>query len=682
MALKANYDFLFVGKDDNSYLENYSYDMYDKYGDRSGEIFINLEIQNNPANSEEIGEALFGSFQEGFFANVDDDPYARFEAALKAVNAVLDDFKGQKVSGYIGNLNIVIAALVGSTLYVSQSGDAEAYLIRKKYVSVITEGLYEEDGKEVFTNIANGDLEEGDTVLITSTRLLRYVSKTDLGRVLSGEEPATGLAELRDVVSTEILGKVGLTGILLSEGPEMVAEEENKDDLQGTLVDTASSAEKVVSGPKGTVRVQSTFIKILYKAGGVAKNTLSATLRKTKDRRALKKGRSPRDVRRSVSGLGSKFADLRRGLFGRGFGGGKVLIAVIVIAAILIGSVWIVYDRRAKQAEIEALDNMLIDVQNKISEAETKGQYDKEAAGQILEKAQEDAMGVLNSGNFRDKASILLKQIEETRDSLDQVKRIEDPTLLADLTEKRSNISALGFTSVNDRLFVFEYNALYELVLDQVQDPITLDDEETVIAATDFDDRDSLVFLTKSGKLLEYREGNLSFMDTEEGAFHKGVALEDWGNRIYVLDPDNNQVWKYTYKATQDRFGVAQQYTSEGDLALAKDFAIDANVWFLAPDGLDKYYGGVEQDLIISKMPFNAFVDPIKVVTDETMAQIFVLDSDGRILVFYKDENSGNLIYSNQYIIDGIGEVRDMAIDLNANRMKVLTPSAVYEFDL
>jgi len=420
-------------------------------------------------------------------------------------------------------------------------------------------------------------------------------------------------------------------------------------------------------------------MKVLYKVGGVAKGLVGGAAKGVKDRRALKRARSTGSIRSSRMG-GGFIAGIKDKL--PGFGGGKALVTAAIVIVVLVGAVWVVYSQNAKRAEIEVLDNTLIDVQNKISEAETKGQYDKEAAGQILEKAQADAMDVLNSGEFREKASILLKQIEDTRDSLDQVKRVSEPTLLADLTEKRSNVSALGFVENNDRLFVFEYNALYELVLDQVQDPITIDDEETVIAATDFDDRDSMVFLTKSGKLIEYKEGNISFMDSEEGAFHKGVSIEDWSNRIYLLDPDSNQLWKYTYKATQDRFGAADQYTSEGDLAMAKDFAIDANVWFLGSDGVDKYYGGVQEDLIISKTPFNAFVDPVKMITDENMAQLFVLDSDGRILVFYKDENTGNLIYSNQYVVDGIGEIRDFVVDLDANRMKVLTATAVYEFDM
>ena len=691
MALKANYDFLFIGKDDNSYLENYSYDEYDKLGEKSGEIFINLEIQNNPANSEEIGEAVFSVFQEEFFNRFEEEPYTRFENSLKAVNAVLSDFKGQKVSGYVGNLNIVIAALVGSTLYVTQSGDAEAYMIRKRFVSVITEGLYDEQSENVFSNIANGDLEEGDKVLISSTRLLRYVSKTDLGRILSQPDPAQALAELKDVVSTEMLGKIGLTAIGFKEvhsyvspegegeavpGGVGVVSEEALDDSQGTLMDTSSG-----------IRKESVVSKVFMTAGGAVKGVISAILKKSRERKALNRARVPRDrdVRSGFgSGVGSKFSGFKSGLsrVRGGFGGGKVILTLVVVLVVLIGGVWIVYDRNARQAEIQALDNKLIDVQNKISEAETKGQYDKEAAGQILEKAQADALEVLNSGQYRDKASILLKQIEDTKDTLDNVKRISTPALLADLTEKRSNISALGFVSMNDRLFVFEYNALYELVVDQVQDPITLDEEETVIAATDFDDRSSLVFLTKSGKLLEYKEGTLSFMDTEEGAFHKGVALEDWSNKIYVLDPDNNQLWKYTYKATSDTFSAAQQYTSEGDLALAKDFAIDANIWFLLPDGVQKYYGGVKEDLIISKSPFKAFINPVKIITSESMAQVFVLDSDGRILAFYKDENTGNLIYSNQYVVEGIGEIRDLFVDLNANRMKVLTPTAVYEFDM
>ena len=689
MALKLNYDFLFVGKDDNSFLENYSYDLYEKYGEKSGEVFVNLEIQNNPANSEEIGEAVFSLFQEEFFVNIEEEPYARFERALKSVNDGLAKFKEQKVSGYIGNLNIVICAYVSGVLYLSQSGDAEAYLSRKRYLSVVTEGLADEKSDEVFSNIASGEVEEGDSVLISSSRLLRYVSKNDLAKIMSVADSAEALTELKESISTEMLGKVGLTAIAVNRASDeafsSVQSVEGADvpaDVQGTLVETSSAAKSVSTPSGGVIHAKSTITKVLYIVGGGLKKVGGVAANAIRKQRSVRKAVSPRDFRGSVSGMGSRIGSMKHNFISKGLGGKRALYAFAGVILLLVIGVWIVSGQRAQQAELESVNNLLIEVQNKISEAETRGQYDKEAAGEILAKAQEDAMSALGT-DFRDKANILLQQIEETRDSLDEVKRIKEPMLLADLTEKRENVSALGFTEVSDRLFIYEYNALYELVLDQLQDPITLDEEETVIAGTGFDDRGSLVFLTKSGKLIEYREGTVSFMDTEEGTFHKGVAINDWGNRIYLLDPDSNQLWKYTYKATQDRFSSASQYTTEGDVAMANDFAIDGSVWFLDDDGLEKFYAGAKTDLLISKKPFNAFHDPLKVIANGDMAEVFVLDgSENRILKFYKDENTGNLIYSNQYIVENVGEIRDFTIDLNANRVKVLTATAVYEFDM
>ena len=111
MSIKADYEFLFVGRDDNSFLENYSYDLFQEHGERSGEIFINLEIQNNPVDAEEIGAVIFETMEKVFFADMDAEPYTRFESALKAVNNVLAEFKSQKVSAYIGNLNVVVSEI-------------------------------------------------------------------------------------------------------------------------------------------------------------------------------------------------------------------------------------------------------------------------------------------------------------------------------------------------------------------------------------------------------------------------------------------------------------------------------------------------------------------------------------------------------------------------------------------
>ena len=662
MSIKADYEFLFVGKDDNSFLDNYSYDVFQEHGAKSGEIFVNLEIQNNPVDAEEIAGVIFETMQKVFFENVDDDPYVRFERALKSVNEVLAQFKAQKASSYIGNLNIIVSAIVDNQLLLAQSGDAEAYLIRKRYVSIVSEGLSDEaeTSEDVFASIASGEIEAGDFVLFSSTRLIRYISKTDLAQSVHKGDVAESLDEVKDIISTEILGKVGLTGILFHN----VA----IDDV-GMIGEQVDSATKTIMESDNSGRVTSHKERIMGKFLSVFNKY---------------KGNRP-EVFHGSGGVNQWLKDFWNGIFDKGFGKNKILALLVLLILILFIGIIFANSSNSKSAELEKLDAVLVSVQTKIAEADTKGAYDKEAAKEILDKAYLDAKSVIDSGEYRDKAGLYLLQIEETRDKLDNVQRLENPKVLADLSTKRSDISALGFAEVGDRVFVYDVNGLYEVVLDQVQDPLTIDDEETVIAATGFADRNSVVFLTKSGKLIEYREGTMSFMDTEDGAFHKGVALEDWGNKIYVLDSSANQIWKYTYKGVRNTFSAAEAYLADStDISQAVDFAIDANVYMLGNNGdIFKFYAGNKVDFYINNPPFTMFKDPKVLFTTDKLDDIYVLDSrEARVLVYRKDNKTGNIIYDSQYLFPNLGDLRDVYVNPDTKKMYVLSASKIVEVDL
>lgn len=656
--LRADYEFLFVGKDENSFLENFSFDLYQEFGEKSGEIFVNLEIQNNPVDAQEIARAIFETMQKVFFEDVAADPYGRFEVALKAINNVLTQFKTQRSSGYVGNLNVIIAAIVGEDLFLTQCGDAEAYLIRKRYVSVITEGLNDgaDESEDIFSSIASGKIEAGDTVIFSTTRLIRYIAKTDLAQLVHKTGIGETLNDVRDSISTEILGRVGLTGILFmqatKEDEEIVMEEEGRA-TEGFL--ESKSSESVVRSKESFSGKFFSFVKSYAKK------------------------------RPKVYQPQNRVMEKLSGMFSGKLGKNKILYALIALVVILAVSVVYLNNYSGKQEEIDRLDRVLQGVHDKIAEAETKGVYDKETAKEILDKAYVDAKSVFDSEYYRDKASLYLIQIEETRDKLDNVTRIEQPKVLADLTAKRSDANALGFANFGDRVFIYEYNALYEIVLDQVQDPLTIDDEETVVAATGFAERNSIIFLTKSGKLMEYKDGNVAFMDTEEGAFHKGTAITDWSNRIYMLDPASNQVWKYTYKGVRETFGAAEPYISDKtDVSSAKDVAIDSSVYVLQSNGdLLKFYGGTKAEFFINNPPSNSLSDPAIVYTNEKLDNVYVVDSKGaRVLVFKKDSQTGNIAYTAQYSFEGVTEIRDVYVNPDSKKMYVLTPTKVIEQDI
>lgn len=665
MSLKAKYEFLFVGKDDNSFLENYAYDLFQEHGAKSGQIFVSLEIQNNLADGQEIGATIFETMQKYFFEDVDKDPYERFENSLKEVNSVLSKYKSEKKSGYIGNLNVVIASIVGPTLYLSQCGDAEAYLIRKRYVSIISEGLDEETKEdEVFSSIASGQIEAGDFVLFSSTRMLRYISKTDLAKSASKKDIVEALDEVKDIVSTEILGRIGLIGI----GFEAVSREEEKELLEEEDIANMSYLEATGDHVRAekeslTGKFFSVFRKRRKKKVEVYESVSNETLDKAKA---------------MFSGIFSKIM--------KGGSTGKLFIALIVIIILLLVGILFARSNSEQKQLLEQLDADLTQVQAQIAEAQTKASYDKEAAKILLDDAYESSMAVLNSGYYRDKANMFLVQINETRDMIDEVIRIENPPVYADLSEKRSDVNALGFVNIGDRQFVYEYNALYEIVLDQVQDPLTIDDEEVIIEATGFDDRGSIVFLTKSGQLIEYREGTVSFMDTDDGTFRKGVAIADWSNRIYVLDETESQIWRYTYKGTSESFGSAEAWVADDsvDLSNARDIAIDANVYTLLGNGdIFKFYAGSKTEFFINNIPFNSFTDPTTIFTNEVTDQVYVLDgSEARVFVFNKDSRTGNIDYEKQYYFDGVGELRDIYVNNDTKKLYALSTSKVYELDL
>lgn len=654
MGVSLNYEFLFVGRDEESFLENYAYDINEEDEGRKGHLFVSVEVQNNPADAEKIGDIIFDTTRQVFFEeSSSEDSYDRFEDALKEVNKRLKKLKTEKVSGYIGNLNVLITVLHNGILHLTQCGDAEAYLVRRRFVSSISDGLSEGgDSDETFSNIASGTVESGDVIVFSSTRLLRYMTKNDLARSASSRDAVAILDDLKDLISTEILGKVGLASIVFTQSDDNVVTsdvptlDDNDDPLKQPLLQE----------PSHTTH-KSRFSMPYFKS--------------------LK----------SLLSLGGGLFSWVKGFKHEGMTKQRILVILIAVILLLTLGIWYAKQKGVEREFILSLDNTLSEVQEDIDTARTQGQYDKEAAGITLSRAEERAREVLDSP-YRAKANLLLQKIEDTKDILDNVTRVSTPKVFVDLSTKRENVAALGLLpgDKDGHLFVFEADGLYELILNEVQDPLTLDDTEIVIAGTYFDDRKSLLFLTKSGKLLEYKDGSINFMDTQDEAFHKAVAVDDWGNRVYLLDSDNNQLWRYSYSGARDKFSIGEAYNKDGDLKNAVDLTIDGSIFAIEPNGnIEKIFTGNHQDLVVKKQPFSTPSTASKIWTDDETSRLFVLDgAASKVYVYLKDKDltKNELVYSNQYLFDTLGELRDFYVSKEDNKMYVLDATKVYEVPL
>lgn len=645
MLLRANYEFLFVGRDENSFLENYVYDLHQDHGLKSGQIFVNLEILNNPLYAEEMGAMLFDTLQTVFFENLEEEPYARFEAALRAANEGLKEFKESKGTDHTGEINMIVAAVCGNQLFLSQAGDSEAYLVRKRYVSVVSEGLSEDRAEgSLFSAIASGQIEERDFVIFSTTRLMRYIGKTDLAQAIRPTSAAETLDVVRDIIATEILGRIGLIGMSFELDKEIKREGDEVEQREERKIDKEIRREGEKRGSREVKKVLAAMSGIGGKMSGI--------------------GAVVRD--RFSSGDASK---------------NRVLIILVGLIVVLVIGIFLASGHKAKQDEIERLDDVLSSVQDRIAEAQTKAAFDKDVARDLLDQAYLDAKSVLDSGIYREKATLLLVDIENTLDTLDNVERIAEPELVVDLAEKDAAINALGFATVAEKVFVYGADSLYEILVNEVQDAVELEKGDVVVSASGFEERRSTVFLTRAGKMLEARDGTVSLMDTDDGDFRKGTAIADYSNRVYMLDGDEGQVYKYTYKGTMERFGVAEEYiVDKTDVKGAVDIAIDGTVYVLMANGeILKFYAGEKVDFFINKAPAAKIGNPSRIYTNEKLSDVFVLDGVGRrVFVYGKETSTGDLVYKAQYLFDGVSELRDLYVDSATNTLYVMSGGKVF----
>ncbi|KKQ70097.1 MAG: hypothetical protein US92_C0011G0009 [Candidatus Peregrinibacteria bacterium GW2011_GWA2_38_36] len=668
MSTHLNYEFLFVGRDENSFLENYVYDSTEDLGEKGGRLWVTIEIQNNPAEAEAIAEAIFERMRKRFFTDLEKEPYARFEAGLKDVNKTLESFKEEKSSHYIGNLSVVIAASVKNELLISQCGEAEAYLIRKRYVSVLTEGL-SEDNYEFFMNIASGTLEMHDFVVLCSSRLLRYISKTEFSKSVVAGDVIKSLEELKEAVSPEILGKIAIAGIGVSE--KQMEEPVSSDRLEEEIEEGAVTRPSFLASKFGFLKSLSPYLK----------SEKFRNMRNIKDK--LKFDKIDFDNLKVKAGDAFKKAMELKGRFVKPESYKDKALAIAIAGIVLLGVViGVVKYSQGRSADLLVLDQKLNAARDEISEAMTKGQYDKLEAARILSHAEQSAREVLNT-DMRAKATEVLAKIQDTRDVLDNVKR-STPTLFMDLNKVKSGINALGVLFLKDRMYIFDESSLFEILLDKIGEPMKIAEGETVIAGTVFADRASLVFLTKSGKLIEFKDGIFRYPSTADGVFHKGVSIKAWGDRVYILSPEEDQIWRYSYLNTKDAFGNAEAYKKDGDLKNAVDFALDGNVFVALNDGqIIRYYRGNAQTTPMTKTPFRPMVSASKIFTDDEMMQIFALDSsENRLYIFQKEKKGEELSYSKQYQFDGVGEIRSLYFDKTANLIYFLDSKNIYKLTL
>lgn len=164
-----------------------------------GEVFSLIEILSPWYNSAQIGQMIINNFSSAYYLGGSTSDLQNFEAAIKKINENLAQITQNGETEWIGNLNGILATIVGDSLILTTSGKAEVFLFRDGKINHLTEGLaakIEVHPLKTFSNVISGQLKTNDKVLIANKSLFDNLSLESLHQIITLNTPSVAAQQI------------------------------------------------------------------------------------------------------------------------------------------------------------------------------------------------------------------------------------------------------------------------------------------------------------------------------------------------------------------------------------------------------------------------------------------------------------------------------------------------------
>lgn len=613
------------------------------------------------------------------------EAWTRLDGTLKELNGL---FKGFIISGTLEDIHAVVAIVDRSgQLHISTAGRGEAYLIRGGTASQITEFS---KGKPVsaFIHISSGSLEPGDTVALSTQRLLRAMTPAQLSQLVHRGEQF--LHEVVDALEGE-KESAALASIVIPGKGDIVDDGREDAPVRGA-VPSRRSGRRTQAGVAGMVRGIGERLLPFARIAGEA----GLALGKSGASRMMSGSGGLKSLQEKGKTLLSDLKDPRRKRRAHLF---LLAGAVGAFLVVWVGVSLATSSQRSKTRS--ELSDLVTQIKEEIQTADNRRLAgDMDGANAVLERAEQQAKQVTSnkSGDFRAEALDLLDSIRSKREEINNVLRVP-ARVLVNMSTKNSNISAQGLVGLGEGEFlVYDRESSYRVLLNRLDEPKQLVDDDLILQGTNFSRYKSQIFMTTGNSLLELSANQIVPMKTEDPAgWTTGKDIETYLRYLYILAPDKKQIFKY--ERLSNRYAAPVQYNVNGDLTGAIDMAIDSSVFVLKEGGtILKLLRGEAQPFIINHAPGGTPTASVATAgtTYELLAgstkmykvpdgNLYFLDpTKNRVIVTTDGGGSGEASYVKQYILEGeqLGTLQDLYVDPEEGNMYVLDEKRIYVIDL
>ncbi|MCX8067444.1 MAG: hypothetical protein N3B68_06450 [Anaerolineae bacterium] len=309
-----------------------------------------------------------------------------------------------------------------------------------------------------------------------------------------------------------------------------------------------------------------------------------------------------------------------------------VALSILLLVAVVTAVAWGRYGQDLERSRI-------------LSQARQHAQEAQRATDPAVARSHWEAvLAVLGDEDHPD-AVALRTEARSALDRMEGVLRVPSVPLV----DLGPAFTARRLVTGNGRVFLLEVQPDTRLVrrLSEGKDEILLRDPGLIDIAWNQPvqgiTRKALFILSAGGKLWMYDPAwpenprRVPFVSPPGG--NEPVALSTYGDRLYLLDPVANQIWRYIPQEGGEFTRGPEPYFSAvapRQLSIARDMAIDGNIYVLFADGtLARYLNGVPAPFAVTGIP-GTTVQPVALTVDPALTDgpVYLADAaEGRIVV-------------------------------------------------
>lgn len=681
---------LILCKDPSIVCETYLFEPSEEER-RLGFLFAATELESRGGVGKQLIDMVMTAIQREYYRDLTRSPSTSFEMALHQANLILYDSAESGVRDWMGHFHVSVGVLTGSHLHISVAGAGAVLLARKSTITNISQGLSHfpiTDPLKTFSQVASGEVEPRDALFFTSAPFESLFHSTDVGR-FALEHSASTVASRLEQLYIDQGNRVPLSVTVVTLLPAYVANPKEEQSPSGAAVQRRTPAPSI-SGPRSPLiirrsSIQQTILLITSVAsyiGSAVKQWIWPVV-KTASKGATKKIKTisipkPTIPKPSVAGMLNWALSLPKS--------SKLFAGIAIFLFIALGvSLILLQHKRTSDAAIEAASQKLHEARVKVDAAKTALIYDnREQASGLLTDATKITRELAAGTLYIEETKQLSRDITEQQDRLQKVFRTN-----------AANMKTIGtFSNIlkgkNPQRLFFLNGALY-----------AASPETNAIAKMGTDGKAELVHNTTSGigfitsgsalpsdktilfstdpagvVLFDAKDNSLTAQDISTSSVPSILAA--FGNRLYVYSKEQENI--FSYNKTLRGFAGGSPWITGAD-AQKKDIvsiAIDGSIYTLSSNGkIQRLFRGEVADFT------QATVDPslssaTRIVTDDTMQNIYVLDSTHkRVVVFTK---KGALV--RQLFFENATSVNDITLSPDETRLYALEGDNVLEVTL